>query len=287
MRQDLAGETRARLESIGEIPSLPTVLSRVWELTAKDDTSASDLATAISADPGLTGAVLRLANSAYFGFPRKVSTVTQAIVILGFSTVKSLVAGASVFRALGTGGRGGIDGGAFLSHSLAVAMASRVLIERRAPQKSGTAFACGILHDLGKLVIAEFLGDAPSEIAQHVRQGMALEEAEVAVLGLSHAEIGSWFATRWNFPEELACAVRWHHRPGDAAMHRDFVAAVHVGDALAHRHGIAADRVREDAAIADEALHVLGIDAGVLEHVSGVLAEAAHDGAAAGLSLEG
>jgi HD-like signal output (HDOD) protein len=283
----LAERTQKRLESISDIPALPAVLARVWELTSKEDSSAADLGKAIGTDPGLTGAVLRLANSAYFGFPRKVSTVTQAIVILGFSTVKSLVAGASVFRSLKSSNAAGIDGGSFLRHSLAVAMGSRILVEQRAPQKAGTAFACGILHDVGKLVIAEFLGDAMQRIAERVRDGEPRDVAETAVLGLTHSDIGSWFATRWNFPEELTSAVRWHHHPAEATVHREFVASVHVADVLAHRHGVGADVVREDPTLDERALAILGITGADCARAAAAMTESGEGAQAVGLTREG
>jgi HD-like signal output (HDOD) protein len=234
--EELAERTRARLQSIGDIPTLPPVLMQVWDLTTKDDTSAADLGRVIGADPGLTGALLRLANSAYFGFPRKVATVTQAVVILGFDTVKSLAMGASVFRALRSDS-GRIDPGAFFHHSLMAAMASRLVMERRHPARAATAFSGGILHDIGKLVVAEFLPEAARRIAGRIETGGTPEDAERGELGLTHAEIGGWFAGAWNFPEELAAAVQWHHRPAEAPSHRDYVSAVHLGDVLAHRAG--------------------------------------------------
>ncbi|HMB70615.1 MAG TPA: HDOD domain-containing protein, partial [bacterium] len=215
-REERAEATCARLAGIGDIPTLPPVLLQVWDLTHQDDTSAADLGRAIESDPGLTGALLRLANSAYFGFPRKVATVTQAVVILGFATVKSLAMGASVFRALPTRS-GALDPSGFFHHSLMAAMASRMVMERVRPGQAGTAFSAGILHDLGKLVIAEFLPDALPGIAERVEGGLAPEQAEREELGLSHAGIGAWFSATWSFPDELAAAVRWHHRPGAAA----------------------------------------------------------------------
>jgi HD-like signal output (HDOD) protein len=236
-REQLAAETRRRLEGIHDIPTLPPVLLQVWDLTSREDASAEDLARAMSGDPGLTGAILRLANSAYFGFPRKVGTVKQAVVVLGFETVRSLATGASVFRALGAGKQGGLDAAEFFRHSLVTAMGTRLLVEKRWPQLAGSAFCAGILHDLGKLVVAEFLPWSGAGIRSRLDNGAPLEVAEAEELGMSHAEIGAWFAARWNFPSELAAAVRWHHEPAMAEEHADFASAVHVADVLAHRAG--------------------------------------------------
>ncbi|GJM45566.1 MAG: phosphohydrolase [Gemmatimonadota bacterium] len=235
-REQRAERTRATLGRVGNIPTLPPVLLQVWDLTNQQNTSARDLARVIESDPGLTGALLRLSNSAYFGFPRKVATVTQAVVVLGFDTVKSLAMGASVFRALPSPSAG-LDPSAFFHHSLMTAMASRVVMERRQPSEAGAAFSAGILHDLGKLVIGEYLSKAVPGIERRVGEGLAPEDAETEELGLSHAEIGAWFATSWNFPDELTEAVQWHHRPADAPRFPEIVASVHLGDVLAHRVG--------------------------------------------------
>ena len=281
-----AKETREKLERIPEIPTLPAVLIKIWDLTSKSETSASDLAKAMGSDPGLTGAVLRLANSAYFGFPRKVSTVTQAIVVLGFETVKSLATGASVFRALNARGGDGLDPRSFFHHSLVTAMAARVLVERSSPQKAGTAFSAGILHDLGKLVIAEFLPEACGPIHESLAAGRSLEEAETAALGMTHSEIGAWFTGRWNFPEELAATVRWHHEPAEPKEHREYVAAVHLGDIIAYRTGApGTDRVAAPEPHA-AALQELAVDETALEEIANVVAGMITDPRQAGLTLD-
>jgi len=235
-----ARETLRTLESIDQIPTLPAVLVQVWDLTRRESTSAADLGRALSADPGLVGSVLRLANSAYFGFPRKVSTVTQAIVVLGFETVKSLALGASVFGVLARKS-GWLDTDRFFRHGLATGMGARLLVERHAPQNGGAAFCGGVLHDLGKLVLAEFLPDCWRRLETGLRQGMPYEEAERAAAGLTHGEIGLWFAERWNFPAELATAVRWHHRPDEAPDGAEYAAAVHLADIVAHRCDVSGD----------------------------------------------
>jgi HD-like signal output (HDOD) protein len=232
-----AESTLRRLERIADIPTLPAVLVQVWDLSTREETSAADLGRAMSADPGLTGAILRLANSAYFGFPRKIGTVTQAIVVLGFETVKSLAMGASVFRAIRPGADAGLDPTDFFRHSLTAALGARMVMERHAPRSAGDAFSAGILHDLGRLVMAEFLTGSRAAVQALVAEGSEPEAAEREVLGLDHAGIGAWFANRWSFPEELSAAIRWHHEPEAAESHRAIVAAAHLGDVIAHRVG--------------------------------------------------
>jgi HD-like signal output (HDOD) protein len=234
-REELASRTRARLEQIEDLPAMPDVLLTIWDLAPKEETSGKQLGEALAKDPGLSAAVLRLANSSYFGFPRKVTTVAQAIVILGFNTVMGLAAGASAFRALRTESGGGLDPKRFYRHSLAVAAAARILVTRKGAQLAGPAFAAGILHDLGELVVAEYLSEAMPAIESLALAGRPYEEAEREILGITHDEVGAWFAGRWNLPPELTTAIGWHHRPGEAPAHKELVAAVHLGDVVAYR----------------------------------------------------
>ncbi len=251
---------------------LPSVLVHVWDLSTREDTSARDLGHAMSADPGLTGAILRLANSAYFGFPRKVSTVTQAIVVLGFETVKSLAMGASVFRAIRPGPGLGIDPNEFFRHCLMTGLGARMVMERSAPRIAGSAFSAGIVHDLGKLVIGEFLPEFATD-AQNHREDLGEEDTspeatELDILGMDHAQIGAWFAGRWSFPEDLTAAIRWHHQPEQANAYREYVAAVHLGDVIAHRTGAGGSGRPSLPLPSPAAWAILGLDESVLEDLT-------------------
>lgn len=265
---DRGAEVLAQLERVERIPSLPPVLLRVWDMASKEETSARQLGEVLSQDPGLTGSILRLANSAYFGFPKRVTTVTQAIVVLGFETVKSLAMGASVLHALRPSDGRWIEATGFLRHCLVTASAARVAILRRGAQKSGSAFAAGILHDLGKLVVAEYLPDLAAELAARNEAGDPLDESELGVLGMSHGEVGAWFATRWNLPDELVCSCRWHHEPAAADRHEGYVAAVHVGDVIAHRLGAGESGRHAPPTLDASALGTLGLQEGDLEEIT-------------------
>lgn len=282
--RELATSTLDRLKRIEVVPALPDILIRIWDLVGRDDTSAKQLAEVMSRDPGLTGAVLRLANSAYFGFPRKITTVTQAIVVLGFNTVQGLATGASVFRTLQLGAAG-LDPRGFLRHSLVTAAASRALASRRGAQRGGTAFAAGILHDLGKLVIAEFLNDSHQVIADRVGLGIPYEEAERAELGVTHQDVGAWFAGRWNLPGELAAAIRWHHEPEESREHSEMAAAVHLADLTAHRIGANRSGRPQPPPLASVALTMLDVTEDDLDAVGQDLLERLEDGHPADVPL--
>lgn len=277
---DRTRRTLERLERIEDIPALPAALVRIWDLATHVETSAEDLAKALSADPGLTGSVLRLANSAYLGFPRKVGTVKQAVVVLGFETVRNLATGASVFRAIRPG-KGGLDADALFRHGLAAAIAARKIVEARTPGQGGTTFCAGILHDLGKLVTAAFLPDAHAELEAAVARGEDYDAAEIAATGMAHTEIGEWVARRWSFPEELAAAVRWHHAPAESPAHAECVAAVHLGDVIAHRCGAGGSGRPVAPTPRPEALAVAGIAEEDLDALAATVGELVADPAAA------
>jgi HD-like signal output (HDOD) protein len=278
MSADREKATLDRLERIEDIPALPAALVRIWDLATNMESSAEDLGKALGSDPGLTGSVLRLANSAYLGFPRKVSTVRQAVVVLGFETVRNLATGASVFRAL-RGNR--MDADALFRHGLATAVAARILVERCTPREAGTAFCAGVLHDLGKLVAAAFLPDAHAEVGAAVARGEDYDEAELAALGMPHTRVGEWFALRWSFPEELAAAVRWHHAPADAPAHAQCVAAVHLGDIVAHRCGAGGSGRASAPEPRPEALQTVRISGEELDALVATVGEMVRDSGAA------
>lgn len=179
------------------------------------DTSARALAQAISSDQVLTARVLKLANSSYYGFQQRVGTVSVALVVLGFQAIKDLVLAASVVHHFGkTVNDPSFDAKAFWSHAVAVGAASRHLSRLLRVGAPGEAFTAGILHDIGQVVLREYHPESFDEaIRMHRAEGIPLHEAEIAVLGAGHPQVGGWLCRRWNLPERICAAVEGHHGP--------------------------------------------------------------------------
>jgi len=219
-----------------DLPTLPAVIPRLIEVVEDERSSAQDLARVIMTDQSLTARILKLANSAFYGQLRKVSSVTQAVVLLGFDLVKSLVLGLSVFDALwGEEAKGSFERAKLWRHSLASALASHLVATWVKVRERETAFVAGLLHDIGRVALHRLF---PREY-QVVGELQALErcpvqEAETLVLGFDHAEAGGWLCDHWKLPPLLVNAIAFHHRPGEAPSDSTLLTCiVHTGDLMA------------------------------------------------------
>jgi len=217
------------------LPTFPAVASRLIEEVARPDATSEEIGRILALDPALTARTLRLANSDFYGFPRKVGSVELAVLVLGPATIRDLVLTASVVQALGAPGSS-IEG--LLSHSMAAGIAARALAERAKYRLTGDAYAAGLLHDVGKVVLRE--SDPPRfEMAldRCRRQRIGTFEAERALFGSDHAEVGGWLADRWGLPSDIVEAIACHHRPEAAALNRTLASLVHIANFLAQRAG--------------------------------------------------
>ena len=228
------------IENIKQLPALPTIVNKLIRVVSSVETSAEDAASLIEKDPALTTKVLRLANSAFYGMPRSISSVSSAVVVLGFNTLKSLVLSASVIAMFpSNGSKLAFDRMRFWKHSIVCAMIARSIAQEimdttiMDPQ---SAFCAGIMHDIGKLIFELF---TPQEYAQVCKlsqgQGVCLEKAEAEIMGITHAQIGLILADKWALPLELEAAIVYHHDPAAAKNIRDLVTTVHLADCIAHR----------------------------------------------------
>ncbi len=209
----MAKDLRSIVRKITELPTLPQVVTVILSLIDSPDSSAEDINKVMEKDPALVGKILKLVNSAYYGLPNKVNSVRQSIVILGFSTVKSLAISASVFDLFDSKRSQAFSREAFWGHSIGCACVSRLVGHREAGVDEETAFVVGLLHDIGKLVIdqyapAEF--DAVVNLAQE-KQISFYEAEQVVLVDTNHAEVGAWVAEQWALSPDLINAIRNHH----------------------------------------------------------------------------
>ncbi|HMI31968.1 MAG TPA: HDOD domain-containing protein [Candidatus Limnocylindrales bacterium] len=223
-------------EGMVALPTLPLVASRLLESIADPDAATSEeIGAVIALDPALTARTLKLANSDFYGFPRKVGTVELAVVVLGADTIRDLVLGAAVFQTLDPTWKT-LTG--LWSHSLACGVAARALADRCRYRLDAEAFAAGMLHDIGKVVLRQTFPERYEAAVALVReQGISMVEAERGVLGSDHAEVGGWLAERWGLPGDLVEAIAYHHRPEQARLNPELTSIVHIADSLAGRTG--------------------------------------------------
>lgn len=206
-------ELKAQLINLKEIPTLPHVFQEILALMVDDSKGANDLAERISLDQSLTAKVLKIANSAYYGFFRNVSSVRDAVVILGYEEIKGLVLAISVFDLFDGPDQSLIDRMVFWEHTLEVATTAEILA-KTLPDPCSDAFVGGLLHDIGKVVLDSCFHSYWKKITQVMESDLMLSTtAEESVLGeeVHHCTIGYWISEIWNLPQEISQAIKLHH----------------------------------------------------------------------------
>jgi HD-like signal output (HDOD) protein len=232
-------------KKLSDLPPLPAVVSKILQTVNDPNSSAEELNRLISMDQGLASKILRIVNSAYYGFPKRISTLTHAVVILGYNTVRNLVLGVSAFGQLNQKSMPyGLNRTAFWEHSVAAAVASCVVAQQRLPRTRNAkeeSFIGGLLHDIGALFLDSYFPvQYAVTMAFAAREKKTSDEAESMVLGIDHLTVGRRIAEHWNFPSHLVAMIGEHHRPTLRSEHFDLVAAVHAGDILAWECGYVA-----------------------------------------------
>ncbi len=201
---------------IDELPTLPVVLPKLLSLIESDQGNFTRATDVILSDPSLTSKILKVANSAYYGFSQQITTLKGAVALLGFSMVKSLALSMGVFHTLPGSGEGNhFSQKGLWVHSLAVATVMAEL-DKRFGEKDGSEhiFVTGLLHDIGKIVLAHFFSDIFQQVLDEIHEAKDEEyyEIERSVIGFDHGEIGAMLLERWKFPEVICNAVALHHK---------------------------------------------------------------------------
>ncbi|MCP4690204.1 MAG: HDOD domain-containing protein, partial [Desulfobacterales bacterium] len=214
--------------------TLPRTVMKITELVNNPKSSARALAGVLTDDQVLTARLLRLVNSSFYGFPHKVSTVTNAIVLLGFDAIRNLLLTTSVFDVFS---QKNPEESALQEkmwdHSLGCAVGAKIIGGFLRHDKLEELFVAGLLHDIGKTVEMLFFPDEYVKIAAMVEESnILMVTAEEEVLGYNHTLIGKLLAGRWNLPAKLITAIANHHRPEIAGQHRTEAAVVHLADIL-------------------------------------------------------
>jgi len=228
-------------QHIYDLPALPTTVAKIIELVDHPQTSAQTLSGIISSDQVLTAQILKLANSAYYGFPRKISTVPLAIVVIGLETLKNLVLSVSVIDRFSRYQHAmPFDVYLFWEHAIGTAVASRMLAKDEHYQISGEVFAAGLLHDLGKYIMSLYFKDDFSKVVTRmIDEDLPMYQIEKQVFPeIHHAQIGAWLVEKWNFPEPIKMGIHYHHEPQLSEEHQKLAWLLHFGDYLTKKLGI-------------------------------------------------
>ncbi len=236
-------EARKIAAAIKSFPGMPGTAVKLLGLIDDPAMRVSQIEEILRQDPGLTANVLRLANSAYFGIPSKIGSIRQAVILLGLKRLIQMVIAACVSAIMDKPVPGyDLSPGELWRHSIAVSVAAEGLVKELKVEAAEEIFTAALLHDVGKLVLGEFVKDDFKKIENAVSEWVSFEEAETMVLGTNHAEVGAQILTRWSLPVEIVNAVQWHHKPEESDQISTMLDIVHVANFMSIMIGIGIGR---------------------------------------------
>ncbi len=256
------------IANLGDLPPLPQVASQVLRVSADPDATAEDLRKIISMDQALTSQILKISNSAMFGMMREVNTLTQAIMTLGFSTIKSVVIASSA-KNLYHRGTVGLQERLIWEHALVSAIASRAFAKSLRFPRIEEAFIGGLLHDIGKSVLGVKFPERYGALLRTVynENGVCLQ-LELDTFGFDHAMVGEALLSQWNMAPSLQAAVRSHHDPiHSPEAHQELSAIVALANHMALEEKIGIGDPEHLAGASMQAMSILKLSPEALDGI--------------------
>ncbi len=234
LSMEMPPELEALLADDSKLSSLPEIYIRVSELLESDRATAKEIGEVVESDPALSSRILKLVNSAFYGFPNTVGSISKAITILGRDRLKNLLIGTVLSGVFGKIDNPLFHMEEFWRHSVKTALLSRYLcLLRETEELTGVSFTAGLLHDIGRLILAQKLPQYTAVIQHAVEEeGKPVCEAERSLLGFDHCDVGAAFIRKWGLPEPLAEAAQFHHQADLARQDQELVWLIHVANQL-------------------------------------------------------
>jgi len=258
------------VKKIGSLPAFSPAIRHLVEILRNPNTSAIQVANGIMKDQALTTRLLRLVNSPYYGFSRRIGTVTEAILLLGFTAVRNLLLTLGVADVFPTDPKSGVVSVCLWRHAASTAIAAGLLAREIKDPGREDLFVAGLLHDVGKLVEFKLARDPFLAAVNLTKNGaMSMRLAEEQTFGFDHTQVGHEVASAWGFPEPLREAIRYHHEPAAAPKSQRHADLIHAADLLGHSLGVAAP-LEDCPPVPDEDVwDRLGLAPNCLESVAG------------------
>jgi HD-like signal output (HDOD) protein len=253
-----------------DLPVFSPTAQEVMRATGNADTAASTIASLIIKDQALALKVLRLANSSYYGLPRKIESLEQAVVILGVRSIRNLALAAATYPWLVRPLKGYDLGPKELwLHSFAVGGAASCIARASRAVDPELALTSGMVHDLGMVTLSIWLESKASALLHYAkREGLAFDQVEAKVLGFDHAQVGAHLAENWNIPAPIVEAVRWHHHPSKAPVPSALTDCVHLGIEATKKLGIGLNEKGIDYHFDPASFDRLGLTEVELDHAA-------------------
>jgi putative nucleotidyltransferase with HDIG domain len=223
---------RYKVENIDTLPTIPGALKKVLKVLENQKVSLNEIGNFISNDPVLTTKVLKMVNSPVYGFPGRISSVSQAVILLGLNVLKGLLLGVSVFELMQRSMVG------LWEHSMGCSIVARLIAKKIGLKEPEEVSIAGLLHDIGKVVmILQFYEHYEYAMKQAEDKDVIISAAEEDVFAVTHADVGTWMTQKWRFPGNLIEAIRYHHKPHLSKNVPIETAIVYISDILIRARG--------------------------------------------------
>jgi putative nucleotidyltransferase with HDIG domain len=245
-------ELETAIMTAADLPTIPVVAIKVMQLIESEQATAEELAKVVASDPAVAARVLKISNSSFYGCQRQILTLSSAIVVLGFSTLRSLVVAASVKQVYKPYG---LTEKMLWEHSFAAGLAARIIAAQTRAANQEEAFLAGLFHDIGKIIMNSLDRVKFQEVMSHCyNEGISFGDAERSIYPFSHAEVGAYVIKKWNLPEVLTTAILQHHRlefgPDDAPAVVALTAVTSLADMVCLKLGIGSRTPQDDLDLA-------------------------------------
>jgi HD-like signal output (HDOD) protein len=247
------------------VSSLPGAYTRLNDAVNDPRTSSRDVANVITEDTGLSARLLKIANSAFFGFPSKIDTISRAVTLVGTRQLRDLALATSIIKQFDGLSTGVVTMESFWRHSVACGVAARILATHRREPNVERFFIAGLMHDIGRLLMFSTIPELTMEALGEAKRGRELlYRTERNLLGFDHADVGGALLQQWKLPVHTVSAVACHHRPAtDSGLHAD-TAIVHVADLIANAMRLGSSGERYVPTLDNDAWTRLGLSENIL-----------------------
>ena len=237
----MVAQTPAELvKDLPALSSLPAVIDELERSLERGEASMDELGDIVKKDPDLTARLLRLANSTFYGFPKGVETVAEALSLIGLQQLKQLLTGSSVLEYFRDIPPAMVNMRSFWEHSIACGLAAKIIASQRRAPDPELYFVLGLIHDIGRLVFYLQLPEASLRVlkAYEANEQLPLYEYEKQHFGFEHGEVAGLLLQKWDFPKSLVSAVAHHHQPQKADVFFTQTAVIYLADFIVHAMGL-------------------------------------------------
>lgn len=223
---------RSKIENIDNLPTIPPVLRNLLNIIENPQVSLSEIGNFILKDPALTTRILKVVNSPVYGFPGRISTISQALILLGLNVVKGMLLGVSVFEVMKKVMAG------LWEHSIGCAVTARIISQRKASSYLEEVAVAALLHDIGKVVLGLKFSDEYKKVLKEAEnKSIFIFDSERKQFSVDHAAVGAWLTEKWKFPRSLVEVIEYHHKPRLSKNVPVQTAIVHLSDILVRAKG--------------------------------------------------